>query len=616
MQAAMRDIRLGPAHVEIERRPDGAMVVRSVAALAAFPSRLSERLEHWAQMAPDRVFLAQRGTDGAWRKVGYAQALAAARSIGQALLDHGLSPQRPLAILSGNGIEHGLLALAAQYVGVPYSPISPAYALVSTDFGKLRHVMELLGPGLIFATDGVRFERALRFLKSEVTPTADLLVASSPKELRAQTFDAFAARESRDADAANARVGPDTVAKILFTSGSTGMPKGVINTQRMICSNQAMIAQSFAFLQDEPPVLVDWLPWNHTFGGNHNFGIALYNGGSLYIDDGKPVPKGIEPTVRNLREIAPTLYFNVPTGYEALLPYLRDDAVLRDTFFSRLKMMYYAGAGLNPHVWDELERLSLEACGERIAMMTGLGSTETAPFALVSGKDEKRPGVVGLPAPGVELKLVPSDDKLEARVRGPNVTPGYWRQDDLTAKAFDNEGFYLLGDALRFVDPDAPGRGLLFDGRISEDFKLATGTWVSVGGLRSTALKELAPLVADLVVAGHNQDDIRVLLFPDVAACRALGGAAPEASASDVLSSTEVRSAIAERLRALAAASTGSSTRIAAAVLLDEPPSLDAGEITDKGSINQRAVLSKRATVVDELYQPGSSERVILAGRK
>jgi feruloyl-CoA synthase len=358
------------------------------------------------------------------------------------------------------------------------------------------------------------------------------------------------------------------------------------------------------------------LPWNHTFGGNHNFGIALYNGGSLYIDDGKPVPNGIEPTVRNLREIAPTLYFNVPTGYEALLPYLRGDVALRETFFSRLKMMYYAGAGLNPHVWDELERLALDTCGERIAMMTGLGSTETAPFALVSGKDEKGPGIVGLPAPGVELKLVPSDDKLEARVRGPNVTPGYWRQDDLTAKAFDDEGFYMLGDALRFVDPDAPDRGLLFDGRITEDFKLATGTWVSVGGLRSAALKGLAPLVTDLVVAGHNQDDVRILLFPDVPACRALGAAGSDASASDVLSLTEVRSAIAERLRTLAAASTGSSTRIAAAILLDEPPSLDAGEITDKGSINQRAVLSKRGKIVDELYRPQPSERVILAGRK
>jgi feruloyl-CoA synthase len=616
MQAAMRDVRLGPSRVEIERRPDGAMIVRSRTALAPFPSKLSERLEHWAQSAPDRVFLAQRGADGAWRRVRYAQALAAARSIGQALLDHGLSPQRPLAILSGNDIEHGLLALAAQYVGVPYAPVSPAYALVSTDFGKLRHVVELLGPGLIFAADGARFERALQFLKSDVAPTADLLVTSPPKALAAHTFDAFRVKEHNGADEANAKVGPDTVAKVLFTSGSTGMPKGVVNTQRMICSNQAMIAQSFAFLQDEPPVLVDWLPWNHTFGGNHNFGIALYNGGSLYIDDGKPVPNGIEPTVRNLREIAPTLYFNVPTGYEALLPYLRGDVALRETFFSRLKMMYYAGAGLNPHVWDELERLALDTCGERIAMMTGLGSTETAPFALVSGKDEKRPGIVGLPAPGVELKLVPSDDKLEARVRGPNVTPGYWRQDDLTAKAFDDEGFYMLGDALRFVDPDAPDRGLLFDGRITEDFKLATGTWVSVGGLRSAALKGLAPLVTDLVVAGHNQDDVRILLFPDVAACRALGAAGSDASASDVLSLTEVRSAIAERLRTLAAASTGSSTRIAAAILLDEPPSLDAGEITDKGSINQRAVLSKRGKIVDELYRPQPSERVILAGRK
>jgi feruloyl-CoA synthase len=617
MQVATRDLRLGPSGVEIERRMDGAMIVRSRTALKAYPSRLTDRLEHWAAVEPERTLFAQRRADGGWRKVTYGEALAAARVIGQALLDFGLSTERPLAILSGNDIEHAILALAALYIGVPYAPISPAYSLVSTDFGKLGHVIGLLTPGTIYVANGARFEKAVHFLQKDVARDARILFgAAPPKDIAAHAFESLGARDASAADNAHASVGPDTIAKILFTSGSTGMPKGVINTQRMICSNQTMIAQSLAFLEDEPPVLVDWLPWNHTFGGNHNFGIALYNGGSLYIDEGKPVPSGIGATVRNLREIAPTLYFNVPVGYEALLPHFRSDRTLRETFFSRLKMMYYAGAGLKLDVWEELETLAVEVIGQRIAMMTGLGSTETAPFALVSGRDEKQPGIVGLPAPGVELKLTASADKLEARLRGPNITPGYWRQPELTAKAFDDEGFYLLGDALRFVDPEVPNHGLLFDGRITEDFKLATGTWVSVGSVRMAALAALSPLVSDIVVCGHDRDDIRVMIFPEVAACRDLCAAVPGATPSEVFASAEVRSAIADYLRTLSASSTGSSNRITAAVVLDEPPSLDAGEITDKGSINQRAVLTKRCDVVEELYRSPGSDRVILVDRR
>jgi feruloyl-CoA synthase len=617
MQVAARDLRLGPRGVDIERRIDGAMIVRSKTALQAYPARLTDRLEHWAVAAPQRVLFAQRRVDGDWRTVTYREAFDEARAIGQALLGFGLSVDRPLAILSGNDIEHALLALAALYVGVPYSPVSPAYSLVSTDFGKLGHVVGLLTPGAIYVANGGRFEKALHFLKNGVAPDAEILFgASPPKDIAGHDFGSLNSKDPRAAESAHAAVGPDTIAKVLFTSGSTGMPKGVINTQRMICSNQAMITQSLAFLEDEPPVLVDWLPWNHTFGGNHNFGIALFNGGSLYIDDGKPVPNGIGATLRNLREIAPTLYFNVPVGYEALLPHLRSDRALRESFFRRLKMMYYAGAGLKPDVWEELESLAIEAIGQRVSMMTGLGSTETAPFALISDKDEKRPGIVGLPAPGVELKLTVSGDKLEARLRGPNITPGYWRQPELTEKAFDSEGFYLLGDALRFVDPEVPDRGLLFDGRITEDFKLATGTWVSVGSLRAAALAALSPLVTDIVVCGHDRDDIRVMLFPDVVACRDLCAGVADATPSELFARAEIRSAIADRLRTLSASSTGSSNRITAAVLLDEEPSLDAGEITDKGSINQRAVLTKRFDMVEELYRSSfASDRVITVDR-
>jgi feruloyl-CoA synthase len=404
-------------------------------------------------------------------------------------------------------------------------------------------------------------------------------------------------------DAAHARVRGDTIAKILFTSGSTGWPKGVINTHRMWSSNQAMACAYFAFLREEPPVIVDWLPWNHTFAGNADMGMILYNGGTLYIDHGKPAPGFFEETVRNLREVAPTMHLNVPRGFEMLVPYLRREPRLRKSFFSRLKVMYYAGAGLSQHVWDELEQLAIETCGERILMLTGLGSTETAPHALFA-KEAGRAGMVGLPAPGVELKLVPTEGKLDARLRGPNITPGYWRQEELTRAAFDEEGFYKLGDALRFVDETAPSRGFMFDGRLAEDFKLATGTWVSVGPLRALFLSHFAPYVQDVVIAGHDRDYVSALIFPNVDACRRISpDAAPAAEPKQLLDSAPVRSIFETLLREFARTATGSSNRIVSAILLDEPPSIDAHEVTDKGSINQRAVLDHRAKLVAELYQ-------------
>ena len=326
-------------------------------------------------------------------------------------------------------------------------------------------------------------------------------------------------------DAAHAKVGPDTIAKFLFTSGSTGYPKGVINTQRMLCSNQAMASAGLRFVRDEPPVIVDWLPWNHTFGSNHNFNLVLDNGGSLYIDEGKPLPGAIAATVRNLKEIAPTIYFNVPKGFEALLPYLRADAELRKNFFSRLKVLFYAGASLQQYAWDELQELSVATCGERVIFLSSTGSTETSPLAIACNWDFPRPGNIGVPPPGVELKLVPNEGKLECRFRGPNITPGYWRRPDLTKDAFDEEGFYKIGDALKFVDPNEPSQGLLFDGRLAEDFKLASGTWVSAGALRAQFVDHCAPLVRDAVIAGADRDDIAVLVFPDIEACRKFAGA-------------------------------------------------------------------------------------------
>ena len=609
--APLRPMRLGPPQVLLDRKPDGTIHLRSPQKLDAYPDKITQRLEHWAKAAPERTFRAQRGADGSWRKLSYAQALAQVRAIAQALLARKLSAERPIAILSGNDIEHALLGLAAMLVGIPYAPISVPYSLISSDFGKLKSIIEILTPGLVFASDGKAFARAI---DAAVPPDVEILVGvNRPGNRPATLFADFAASEPTEAvDAAHAKVGPDTIAKILFTSGSTGMPKGVINTQRMLCSNQAMIRSSLAFVADEPPILVDWPPWNHTFGGNHDFGLVLYNGGSFYIDEGRPLPGAIEATVRNLREIAPTIYLNVPKGFEMLLPYLRSDAALRQNFFSRLKVLFYAGAALQQYVWDELQELAVATTGERIIFLSSLGSTETAPAALARTWESEQAGNIGLPLRGVELKLVPADGKLECRLKGPNITPGYWRRPDLTAQAFDQEGYYRIGDALKFADPADPGKGLLFDGRIAEDFKLASGTWVSAGALRAQLVDHCAPLVRDAVIAGADRDDIAALVFPDIEACRRLAGLPADAPAAAVLADAKLREEFRRRLNALARESTGSSTRICRLMLLAEPPSLDAGEATDKGSINQRAVLTRRAALVEELYANEVSSRVIV----
>jgi feruloyl-CoA synthase len=575
---------------------------------------MTDPLEYWSDHAPHRTFLAERGPDGAWRRLTFRAARDTARKIGQAIVDRGLSADRPIAILSGNDIEHALLGMGAMYAGVPYAPISTAYSLVSTDFTKLRHIFGLLTPGMVFASDGVRFARAL----DRVMPgDAELVVSVNPKG-KSTLFSALTqTTPGPSLEAAHDLVGPDTVVKILFTSGSTGMPKGVINTQRMWSSNQQMAKQYFRFVAGEPPVIVDWLPWNHTFGGNADVGLVLYTGGTLYIDHGKPAPHLFEESIRNLREIPPTIYLNVPKAFESLVPYLKREPQLRERFFSRLRLLFYAGAGLSQQVWDELADLSVRTCGERVMMMTGLGSTETAPHALFSNKAADRPGLIGGPAPGVELKLVPVSDegigrgKLEARLRGPNITPGYWRQPELTSQAFDDEGFYKLGDALGFVDKAEPQLGFVFDGRIVEDFKLSSGTWVSVGALRSRLLAQFAPLVADVVIAGHDRDHVSILILPDIAACRsACAAPSPGATDRELLSRPEVRALFKRRLVELARSSTGSSNRVVGALLLDEPPSIDAHEVTDKGSLNQRAILENRRALIDELYEP--SARVIV----
>jgi feruloyl-CoA synthase len=610
VRGGTRPVRLRTSGASMERRADGVIFVHADEPLDAYPRVLTERLIHWAQSAPDRVLAAKRGADRKWRYLTYAQAWRKVRSIGQAFLDRGLSPHRPVAILSENDLEHLLLMLAGQHVGVPTASIAPAYSLLSTDFAKLKHVMNILTPGMAFVSNGLRYRRAL---ESVVDPEIEVVFADAPiPSLRSISFDDLAAAPTLAVDKAHQAIAPDDIAKFLFSSGSTGLPKAVINTHRMICSNQQMILQGFRFMGDEPPIVVDWMPWNHTAGGNHNTGMTVYNGGTLYIDDGKPTPEGIGATVENLREIAPTVYFNVPRGYEELLPHFRKDARLRENFFSRVKFMFYAGAGLSQAIWDGYRALMNETCGERVLMATGLGATETSPMSLQCTWDCDQSGFIGIPMPGVETKLVPSGTKLEIRVKGPNVTPGYWKEPDLTARVFDEDGYYTFGDAVRFVDPTDVNKGFIFDGRFAEDFKLASGTWVSVGPLRNRIMQWFAPYILDAVIAGPDRNFLSMLVVPNLEACRLLSRElSASASPGEILRHESVTKTLRGLLESFAGQATGNSNRIERAILLDEAPSLDAGEITDKASLNQRLILERRAALVDEMYVSRSSSRVL-----
>ena len=625
-QVSYRDASVGGCvDATVEQREDGSMILRSTEALGGFPDRLTDSLVQWAAAAPERTLVARRGPDGEWIRVSYAQMLQRVQAVAQALLDHGLSVERPLAILSDNDIEHLTLALAAMWAGVPFAPVSSAYSLISQDYGKLRHILGLLTPGLVFAASPAYAQAIATVLPAEVpvalTEGAAAAAAEGPLVGRQVLgFNALLAAEpGATLAAAHALVGPDSIAKFLFTSGSTKAPKGVINTHRMLCANQQMIRQCMGFLADEPPVLVDWLPWNHTFGGNHNIGITLYNGGTLYIDDGKPTPKGIAQTLRNLREISPTVYFNVPKGFEEIAFAMDADTALRDSLFKRCKAFMFAGAGLSQAVWDKLDAHGEAAVGERVRIITGLGMTETAPACTFAVGTDVRSGHIGLPVPGVEVKLVrdaASGDKLEIRFKGPNVMPGYWRAPEQTRDAFDEDGFYRTGDAAKLVDATNLRRGLLFDGRTAEDFKLSTGTFVSVGPLRARIILAGEPCVQDAVITGLNRDDVGAMIFPRPDECRKLAGLGEQVALPDVLQHPRVRAFFQTLADRLWREASGSASRVARLHVLAEPPAIDRGEVTDKGSINQGAVLSHRDALVQALHEGAAADPFLILPNK
>ena len=495
-------------------------------------------------------------------------------------------------LLSENSIANALLQMAAMFIGVPTVPVSPSYSLKSQDFSKLKFIFDLVEPSVVFAADADEFGSALTALDLD---GVDIVTAMDLEESTNVTA-------TQAVDDALSQVDPDTVAKILFTSGSTGVPKGVINTHRMLCSNQQALAQVWPFIARRRPVLVDWLPWNHTFGGNHNFNLILRNGGTLYIDGGKPAPGMVRTTVRNLREITPTLYFNVPRGYQMLVPLLEQDADFRDHFFSNLDLIFHSAAALPQDLWERIEALSIAALGYKVAMMSGWGLTESGPLAVGTHYPVDRARIVGLPVPGTDLKMLPNEGKLELRISGPNVTPGYFKRDDLTQQAFDDDGFFKTGDAGTLADPDHPNKGIVFDGRVAEDFKLLTGSWVSTGTLRTAAISACPEVIEDAIVTGHDRDEIGLLIVPNIAGICELCGNAPDTELTELVNQITLETHLRTSLAKYNAANPASSSSVARVMLLTQPLDIDAGEITDKGYVNQRAVLEQRHSLVEQLY--------------
>lgn len=607
-----RFVKLGSHETTFEYR-NGALYISPKEQLQPYPQKLTDRLLEHAAHYPDRIFAAKRDAQGQWIKLTYAETARRAWHIAQSLKNRPtLSTERPIVILSGNDLEHLTLSLGAMLAGVPFSAISPAYSLISKDYGKLKHVFDVLTPGMVFANDGQAFEPAIRHCLNnndiEIVTNTGLL-----GEQPCTTFDSLLQTEVTDVEAYYARIDEHQIAKFLFTSGSTKMPKAVPTTHLMLCTNQQMLLQTFPEFGDIPPVLVDWLAWHHTFGGSHNVGIALYNAGTIYIDDGKPVPGKIEETIRNLKEISPTVYLNVPKGWEEITEALERDAELREKFFDRVKILFFAGAALSEAGWNRLDHIAQQHCGERIRIMSGLGMTETAPSCVFTTGPKVMAGFIGYPAPGCEVKLTPQGDKLEFCVRGQHVMKQYWRlAPEQQADIFDDEGYYRTGDAVQLVDPEDPGQGLMYDGRIAEDFKLNTGTFVNVGNLRNKVLITGNQLIQDVCITGSNMNAIGFLIFPKVQACSEYAGLAADTPVADVLQHPKVQHWFRQFLLDFNKDATGSSNTVSMLYLMTEPPQLDAGETTDKGNLNQSGILKRRAAMVNELYEKQVNNPLII----
>ncbi len=611
-KAPYRPIAFGSPAVHCETRADGTTRLRSRVELGAYDANAARLFRAAVEKNPGGAFIAERAGED-WRKITYAEARQKVDAIAQSLIERGLSAERPVMILSGNSIEHALLMLACFTAAIPVAPISVAYSLQSQDHEKLKHIAGLLTPGLVYVADTAPFAKALAALDLK---GVEIVAGRNGANLEKVTplEELARARPTIAVEQAVAAITPDSIAKFLFTSGSTGLPRGVINTHRMMTANQQQVLQVWPFVAEQPLTLLDWLPWNHTFGGNHDMNLVIRHAGTLYIDAGRPLPALIGETVRNLADVKPTIYLNVPAGYAALLPFLENNDKLAHNFFAELRLIFYAGASLPQDLWERLEALSIRTIGARVPMASSWGTTETAPMALAAQFLADRAGVIGTPAPGVEIKLVPSGNKLEIRVRGPNIAPGYWKRPDLTAAAFDEEGFYKPGDAVRFEDPADPSKGFVFDGRLAEDFKLTTGTWVTTGILRVAALAAASPALQDAVVAGHDREFVGLLAWPNAAGCKSLIGAGAPEGLADLAAHSAVCEHVKRALTQFNAGQTGRSQRVGRVLLLQDAPSIDANEITDKGYVNQRLALERRAAEVERLFAATPGPGVIVIG--